>query len=198
MRLHYVIGQLLLTAVVSGCGKDPRIDAMNRQVSASEAKIAELQKSVSELKHDLEEEKSTNATQGRLIFDLITREDHSVATLIPGEDQYSRLACGIGIITVKILKVDQIASGSKITVEFINPLSVNMAGLLFTAKYGRNEEGTKYPDQKSQLSKEISLASELRASSATIASFLLDGVPPDKLDYINLSGATEKGVRAFR
>ncbi len=154
-----------------------RLEVLAQAVATMRDEIADLQQQVASLQ-------VRDSTDG-------------VAFLTPGSTNYAPLKFDLGILTVSLKDVTQYANGSKITLQFGNPLSSAINGFAAHIAYGP-VDANGIPQMDLAKSKDASFATPFKPGSWTDEIVILDGMLPDKLGFILVSGAKHAGVSLIR
>lgn len=150
------------------------------------------------LRADVDALKSEIGTiKGERALEKIWDGIEKIAFLTPGSDGYSAIAFDLGVLTVQLVDVKPYASGSKITLKFGNVLSASVNGLKAKIDWGKvNENGTAL--NETTKSKEVTFTETLRHGSWTAVSVVLDGIPPNELGFVRVSGLQHTGIQLTR
>ena len=117
----------------------------------------------------------------------------SSATLRPGATGYSIIRFGLGNLTVFLSDIQPYANGSKVILQFGNPLSVDLTGLEATISWGAiDTNGLPSPNHKT---KNINFAGTLEAAALTNIPIVLEETPPSQLGFVYISDVTHSGIQ---
>lgn len=164
---------VFLTMLFWGCTEDPRVDNLQKELAALKADVKKLE----------------NLRK----FDQYFEDSDKIAFLTPGADGYTTLKFDLGVLTVSISDVIEYANGSKVTLQFGNPLSSTINGLNVKIEYGEvDEEGL--PMNENQKMKEITFNEPLRSGSWSKVSVVLEGIPSTKLGFVRVREASHTGI----
>ena len=182
--------KLLVLSIVfmSGCYQDPQIQVLKAQLDKSEQKTAELQERIEKI------EKSVNENQKNYEFDKILNKISKLAFLTPGTDGYSTIDFDLGTLTVSLNDIKPYANGSKITLEFGNPLATTINGLNMTIDWGKVDEKGNAINENAK-SKNITLKESLLPAKWTRVTIVLDSVPPSDLGFVRLTDVHHTGIK---
>jgi hypothetical protein len=170
------------TALLVGCGdstQTARIDAAEKEVAELKAKLTKLE-----------------ATQQRQSFSLLELQFASpgVAYLQPGSTGYQPLQMELGRLTVAVRDVQPYANGSKVVLQFGNPLSATVDGIAFQIEWGQVDKAG-MPNNDTAKKKEFSATETFLPGTWTATTVILDGVPPTELGFVRLSELKHRSIR---
>lgn len=174
----------------AGCDQHIKSDEFSKNISESNAKIAELENKINSLSAEVESIKSKTEFN-----ELISRID-TTAYLTPGADGYSIVAFDLGKLTVHLANVIPYANGSKVTIRFGNILLVAVNGVKATIDWGEvDEKGT--AKNETAKSKEVTFIETLKPGSWVPVSVVLEGTPPEKLGFIRIRNIHHTGIELY-
>lgn len=125
--------------------------------------------------------------------DIIFRDLERVAFLRPGDEGYSVVRFDLGVLTAALVDITPYANGTKVQLQFGNPLSSKINGLKAKVEYGHtNEAGV--ADNANAKSKEVAFNEALRPGAWTTVSVVLDGVKPFELGFVRIKEIAHTGI----
>lgn len=156
---------------------------------------ANLQKQIDGLTFQIEELKTQlNAQKLDRSLNELREELSKFAYLTPGADGYSLVTYDLGVLTVKIKDVQPYASGSRVTLQFGNPLSSTVTGLKLSIDWGKvSSDGV--AQSQTQKTKQLTLTQELNGGAWTSIPVVLDGLPPADLGFVRVHDVEHSSVR---
>ncbi len=122
---------LPIALLLVGCQKDPRTTELERKLDDASTQISLLQNKLDEVNGALAEIKRDREVEN------LFKDFDKFAYLTPGSEGYSIIRFDLGVVTVKLADIKPYANGSKVTLEFGNPLSATVTGLKATLDWGR-------------------------------------------------------------
>ena len=125
--------------------------------------------------------------------DEVLKRMGELAYLTPGDEGYSALRYDLGTLTVSIEDVADFANGSKVMLNFGNPLSSAINGLKLTINYGEVDADGK-PLNNSAKTKELTFTDSLRGGAWTRVPVVLDGLPASKLGFVRIHDVSHTGI----
>lgn len=171
---------VVVMMVLAGCTEDPRVDKLQQEIASAKNEISSLKKEVAELKRQRD-------------FEEILKDFDKIAYLTPGSEGYSTIRFDLGVLTISIGNVVEYANGSKVTLNFGNPLSSTINGLKAKIEYGEvDEKGM--PQNETAKTKEITFSESLRSGSWTRVSVVIDGIPSSKLGFVRVREVSHTGI----
>lgn len=174
-RSHIVV-TVLLSALLSACGQDARIQTL-------EAKVKELDTKTMALEAEV---------QNMSLKDLF-KEVEGVAYLTPGTDGYALVKSDLGVLTVSLDNIQPYASGSRVTLRFGNLMAATINGLKVKLEWGSlNKKGV--PVTESVKSREVKFSEALRSGSWTRTDVVLEGIPPTELGFVRVREVGHTGI----
>lgn len=182
MPVAFTSALLVIVIVISlaGCAEDPRVGNLQREITSAKNEIASLKEEVAELKRQRE-------------FEQLFKDFDKIAYLTPGSEGYSTIRFDLGVLTISIGNVVEYANGSKVTLQFGNPLSSTINGLQAKIEYGEvDEKGM--PQNGTTKTKEVTFSKSLRSGSWTKVSVVLDGIPSSKLGFVRVREVSHTGI----
>jgi hypothetical protein len=184
------LNKLLVLSIifVSGCYQDPQVSLLKSELEKSQQQLTDLQSKVEKI------EKSVDENQKKYEFDKVFNSLNKIAYLTPGSEGYSSVNFDLGTLTVSLRDIKPYANGSKITLEFGNPLATTINGLNMTIDWGKVDNNG-YAINESSKSKNITLNESLFPAKWTQASIVLDGVAPTELGFVRLKDLHHTGIR---
>lgn len=184
--MQKAICTLIFLYLISGCERTEISNPSNNQNDELKAIQAEIQN----LKSELETIKQKQAEHE---FDKLVNEFDQVAYLRPGDTGYSTIRYDLGVLTVQLVDIQPYANGSKVRLNFGNPLSSKVNGLKAKIEWGKTDEnGT--PINNSAKSKEVTFNEALRSGAWTETSLVLDDVPPTDLGFVRVKDVSHSGI----
>jgi hypothetical protein len=182
--------KLLVLSVIfiSGCYQDPQVQVLKTELDKSNQKIIELENRIDKI------DKSIDENQKKYEFDKLISKINQFAFLTPGSDGYSTVSFDLGTLTVSLNDIKPYANGSKITLEFGNPLATTINGLNMTIDWGKVDEKGNAINENSK-SKSITLNESLLPAKWTRVSIVLDSVPPSDLGFVRLHDVHHTGIK---
>lgn len=170
---------VMLSVLLTACGQDSRIQALEAQVKELDAKTKELESDVQ-----------------KLSLNNIFREFEGVAYLTPGSDGYSIVRSDLGVLTVSLDNIQPYANGSKVTLRFGNLMAGTINGLKAKLQWGSlDKKGM--PIDESVKSREVKFNEALRSGSWTRADVVLEGIPPTELGFVRVREVGHAGISLF-
>ena len=149
-----------------------------------EAQIVALRQDVAELK--------SQATWSNFAAEM-----SGIAYLTPANSGYSVIKIDQGDISIALVNVQPYANGSRITLQFGNPLAATLTGVTMTLQWGETDaKGT--PDNADEKSRDVQLLKPLGAGSWTQESFVLDSIPASKLGFVRVTNFSHHGMTLLR
>ena len=184
------LNKLLVLSIifVSGCYQDPQVPLLKSELEKSQQQLADLQSKVEKI------EKSVDENQKKYEFDKVFNSLNKIAYLTPGSEGYSAVNFDLGTLTVSLKDIKSYANGSKITLEFGNPLATTINGLNMTIDWGKVDNNG-YAINESSKSKNITLNESLFPAKWTQVSIVLDSVAPTELGFVRLKDLHHTGIR---
>lgn len=168
----------------AGCARDPRVDQIQQEIVSAKDEIIILKEEVAGLKRQ------------RLIEQL-SNDFGKIAYLTPGSEGYSTIQFDLGVLTISIGNVVEYANGSKVTLNFGNPLSSTINGLKAKIEYGEVDENG-MPQYETAKTKDLTFAESLHSGSWTRVSVVLDGIPSSKLGFVRVREVSHTGISLTR
>ncbi len=126
-------------------------------------------------------------------MDKLLKMIGEIAYLTPGAEGYSALRYDLGTLTVSIEDVADFANGSKVTLNFGNPLSSTINGLKLTIDYGEVDANGKTLNDSAK-TKELTFTDSLRGGAWTRVPVVLDGLPASKLGFVRIRDVSHTGI----
>jgi hypothetical protein len=152
-----------------------------------EKQVTVLQSELKSVKEDLVK------LQAEVLVNNYFANMDRTARLTPGSSGYSTLRTDLGVLTVSLDNIEPYANGSKVTLNFGNPLASTINGLKAKIEWASTNDKGEMVDE-SKHSKSITLNESLKSGSWTITSVVLEGLPPSALGIINISNASHTGI----
>lgn len=177
------IALLPLVVTLAACAPqdNSKIVGLQDQVEALSTKFEHLEKQLEEQKQD---------ASIKELFASFSK----VAYLTPGADGYSLVSYDLGTFTVKIKDVKSYANGSRVVLQFGNPLSATVRGLKLDLDWGKvDEKGLSIGD--SEKTKTFTLAQDLVGGRWSSIPFILEGIPPTELGFVRVHDVSHTGIR---
>lgn len=150
--------------------------AIHVEIDALKAELADLKK-----------------RQASVEWDNTLRDFERVAYLNPGNEGYSVVRFDLGVLTVSLADVTPYANGTKVQLQFGNPLSSKINGLKAKVEYGHTDEKG-VPDNANAKSKDVTFNEALRPGAWTTVSVVLDGVKPSDLGFVRIKEIAHTGI----
>ncbi len=167
--------------MLTGCIEDPRVDSLKREVATAKLELASLKEELAELKRQRE-------------FEKIFKDFDGIAYLTPSSEGYSTIRFDLGVLTISIGNVVEYANGSRVTLQFGNPLSSTIDGLKAKIEYGEVDEKGMPHNEASKI-KEVTFSDSLLSGSWTSVDVVLDGIPSSKLGFVRVREVSHTGIR---
>ncbi len=172
---------VVVMMVLAGCTEeDPRVAKLQQEIASAKNEIASLKAEFAELKRQRE-------------FEQIFKDFDKIAYLTPGSEGYSTIRFDLGVLTISIGNVVEYANGSKVTLNFGNPLSTTISGLKAKIEYGEVDEKGIAQNETAK-TKEITFSESLRSGSWTRVNVVLDGIPSSKLGFVRVREVSHTGI----
>ena len=196
----FFISSMLL---LSGCDQVFSAYAKKSDLSIY-AKQSELETSAAELK-TLQAEKTLLTSR---VFSLeqriasleskqLIRDFSQYAYLTPGSDGYSLIKFDLGVLTVSILDIKPYANGSKVLLQFGNPLATKIDGLKAKIEWGQvDADGV--PDNATAKNKEFTSQVPLRSGAWTTVTVILEDTPPTKFGFVRIHDVAHTGIELLK
>ncbi|MGQ0442463.1 MAG: DUF3251 domain-containing protein [Methylophilaceae bacterium] len=156
-----------------------KVSELESRLSTNEAELFELKNQVSDVS----------------VNELI-RKYEKIAFLKVGTKEFLPITTEVGVITVSLSNIEQYANGSKVSVEFGNPLSATINNAKFTVDYGSLDKDGLVVTAKEK-SKEISLIEPLNAASWNKTELLVEGLPINELGYIRVHSLAVSNIGLY-
>lgn len=180
----------LCALLAGGCSPEsadsPVIMSFEERLQAADTKIKALQDQAQELRAEL------HTAQISLGAIQIGKSLEKLAVLTPGADGYSLIKFDHGQLTVKLDDVAAYANGSKVKIRFGNMASADFQGVSGKIIWAETAKPGQDPITKD---KKFTLSKDLKSGGWTIATFVLEEIPPASLDYIRLEELAASGIR---
>jgi len=125
----------------------------------------------------------------RKLKDVSVRLTPGSVRLTPGSDGYQVICHNLGSATLSLKEVKEHAKGSVIILVIGNPTSVDITGATMKISY---------PVEWVEHSYQYDLQQTFVAGKATKARFILEGVKPSGLSYVNVSDFQPKGIKLIQ
>jgi hypothetical protein len=184
MQKSLGVALLGLFFAVPGCDKDPRVDALQRQLQDLDTKVKTIKGDVDTLKN----ESST---------DTFMRNAEGIAYLTPGSGGFSVIKTDIGLITVSLDDIKPYANGSRVLLRFGNPTNATLIDISATLDWGSvDNNGT--PLNAEEKSKDLSFNKPFRPGSWTTVDAVLDGVLPANLGFIRIHDLKNSKIELYK
>lgn len=188
--MQKTIYSLAFLYLISGCERTEISKPSNNQ--NDELKL--IQTEIQNLKSELVTIKQKQAEHE---LDKLVNEFDQFAYLRPGDTGYSTVRYDLGVLTIQLVDIQPYANGSKIRLNFGNPLSSKVNGLKAKIEWGKTDEnGT--PINNSAKSKEVTFNEALQSGAWTEASLVLDDVPPTDLGFVRVKEVSHSGISLSR
>jgi hypothetical protein len=160
------------------------------ELSLLRKEVAELSLQLSEsLAHPTELSEALEAVQ-KLSY---ANAAETMATWTPTSVGYSVLKTPLGSLTFSIKKVTKVKGGTRVVFVLGNTLDCSIDGVTLDVTYG--ETGTYgAPKEGAALSRKVKL-NPLRAGAFNHTAVVLEGITPDKLDYVSVGNFEHTGIR---
>ena len=171
MRRNKIILMFCGTLVLGGCDSLKQIASTQDVIASQRQQLASLRQEVDELKKELGQVKKN---QSALRLDKIVKDLKSAAYLQPGDAGYSVVPFDLGNLTVQLSDVQPYANGSKVMLNFGNPLSSSITGLKASLQWG-HVDAKGLQDTETEKSKDFVFTENLRSGAWTKVSVVLDG-----------------------
>ena len=188
MRWTLILMTMPLAACTHGASSNAvlqkKLNGALKNITSINAQIAVLQRDVTDLK-------------GQATWNNFAAEMAGVAYLTPADSGYSVIKIDQGDISVALVNVQSYANGSRITLQFGNPLAATLTGVTMTLQWGETDaKGT--PDNADEKSRNVQLLKPLREGSWTKESFVLDSIPASKLGFVRVTNFSHHGMTLLR
>ena len=183
---------ILLTMPLAACAQGAtsnsalqgKLNGALKNITSMEAQIVALRQDVAELK--------SQATWSNFAAEM-----SGIAYLTPANSGYSVIKIDQGDISIALVNVQPYANGSRITLQFGNPLAATLTGVTMTLQWGETDaKGT--PDNADEKSRDVQLLKPLGAGSWTQESFVLDSIPASKLGFVRVTNFSHHGMTLLR
>ena len=113
--------------------------------------------------------------------------EHDAVTLKPGQTGYGMLTTDMGRIAVAIAKVEPVANGTRVTLDFGNPSAARLTGMKARIEWGTNDSRG-LPVVGGNIQSTQFLASEPLPAGSWRQYFVdLPGVAPNQLGWVRVS-----------
>lgn len=112
---------------------------------------------------------------------------HAAVTLRPGQTGYGLLSTDLGRIAVAIARVEPVANGTRVTLDFGNPTSARLTGMKARVEWGTNDSRGLPVIGGKVRSTPFTASAPLPAGSWRQYHLDLPGVVPAQLGWIRLS-----------
>lgn len=188
MRWTLILLTMPLAACTQGATSNGalqgKLNGALKNITSMEAQIVALRKDVAELK--------SQATWSNFAAEM-----SGIAYLTPANSGYSVIKIDQGDISIALVNVQPYANGSRITLQFGNPLAATLTGVTMTLQWGETDaKGT--PDNADEKSRDVQLLKPLGAGSWTQESFVLDSIPASKLGFVRVTNFSHHGMTLLR
>jgi len=170
------------------------IAASGSVASATSEDVTAIRQEIDALKIELTDLKKKQASAE---WDNMMRDFERVAFLRPGDEGYSAVRFDLGVLTVSLVDITPYANGTKVQLQFGNPLSSTVNGLKTKLEYGHTDEKG-VPDNANAKSKDVTFNEALRPGAWTTVSVVLDGVKPSDLGFVRVKEITHTGISLSR
>lgn len=165
----------ILMVGLSGCRHIDNIVKFENDQLRQDTELATLKRQIELLKEDIQ-------------FSLDAQEWQTRVYLKPDNSGYTSLKTDLGVITVEIKNVVAYANGSKVTLEFGNPLNANINDLKGTIEWG----GT------TSQSRQVTFTQSLKAGAWTKAEVVLEGIKPTEFKFLRIKNVGHGGINLMR
>lgn len=188
MRWTLILLTMPLAACTQGATSNGalqgKLNGALKNITSMEAQIVALRQDVAELK--------SQATWSNFAAEM-----SGIAYLTPANSGYSVIKIDQGDISIALVNVQPYANGSRITLQFGNPLAATLTGVTMTLQWGETDaKGT--PDNADEKSRDVQLLKPLGAGSWTQESFVLDSIPASKLGFVRVTNFSHHGMTLLR
>lgn len=181
MRRTMVILRIALVSVCAvGCSDGAKVAALEGETKRLSDAVESLNGQVRALQQWQDIDDAVEVNMG-------------TARLTPGSDGYSIIRIGLGALTVSLENIESYANGSRVTLQFGNPLTATIVDGKATVEWG-----TKNPaDVEKPHSREVNL-SNIRSGAWTSVVVVLEGVPPTELSFVRVKNVNDSKITLMR
>jgi hypothetical protein len=174
-KTHLIVSSIFLLLTACENSKDDSFQKLNEKVTELENRLAISEHQLFDLKNSVSD----------LSTKLNASDNKDRVFLIVGNNDSIPLATSIGKLTLSIKDVQPFANGSKVFLNFGNPLNTDVKDIKFNIHYGMLD---KYglPDASSEKSKEVKIIEPLKSGSWNIVDVVLENLPVTNLGYISI------------
>lgn len=171
-----------LSFFLSGCIRD------SEEENSFQTELSALKMEVETLKRGMRD------LQQQIKWDKSLKKYDEIAFLTPETENYSTIKFDLGVLTVSLNDIVEYANGSKVTLQFGNPLASTINGLKATIDYGEvNNEGL--PKNETAKTKDVVFNEAIKSGTWTSVQLVLDGIIPSKLGFVRVKDVRHTGIR---
>jgi Protein of unknown function (DUF3251) len=105
--------------------------------------------------------------------------------LRPGDQGFKTLSYELGVLTLRLSNIEPYGNGTRVHLQIGNPSAATVDDVSAKVHWGSNDL-----DPSSMHAATLEFSRQLQAASWTDISLVLEGVGPDKLQFVTLSGIT--------
>lgn len=180
---------LLLSCFMSGCNEVEKFTSLPAKLGELSVRIDMLQADNALQKDKIKFLESQNYRRYQDVERIRERlPEIQAAYLLPDSEGYAVVDFDLGKILVSMKDIKPYANGSKVTLNFGNPLFTAISGLAFDVTWS-NDSLDENPKKK-----EFTFISRLEAGAWNRIDVILDGVTPKELAYVYVSNIQHKSI----